>query len=100
MGAYINPRNETKEEFLMREGHEIIWPEFPEWETRPEGTLPVVLMNNGFFTAAGIAYCKEELMAFTEPLDFRPKRFFYVAIEKLYPVSDLDGYLPKEETLT
>lgn len=86
MGYYINPPNETKEEFLQREGTKFS----PiEWKNVPDDSLPVVLINNGFFTAAGIAYSKRELEAFIVPADRRPKSFYLVKIEKLLPVSDL-----------
>jgi len=90
MGAYINPQNESKESFLNREGIETL---FPEWEEKPDGYLPVVLINNRFFTAAGIVYCKEELDIFALQQDNRKKTFYYVSIEKLLDVSNLGQYL-------
>ena len=90
MGAYINPENETKESFLDREGSEV---SKLSWENKPVGTLPVVLMDNFIFTAAGIAYSKEELKVFTDPYDYRTKRYYYVDIEKLKTVSDVSSYL-------
>jgi len=90
MGCYINPESETKEEFLNREGARV--PQL-NWATKPEGTLPVVLIDNGFFTAAGVAYSENELDAFTRPDDYRPHKFYYVPKEKLYIVSDLKSYL-------
>jgi hypothetical protein len=45
--------------------------------------LPVVLIDNGPFTAAGIYYCKEELIAFSDPNDRRPKKLYMVPIGKL-----------------
>ena len=82
MGFYVNPRNETKEAFLQREG--ISAPVSPKttWASVPKGFLPVALINNGFFTAAGIAYCEKELDAFTDLTDTRPRQLFMVKIEK------------------
>lgn len=88
MGYYVNPRNESKEAFLNREG--ISAPDAPKitWDSVPKGFLPVVLVDNGPFTAAAIAYCKEELEYFTRLEDTRPRKIFVVRVEKLIPVSD------------
>ena len=85
MGYYINPKSETKESFLMKEGQ--FCPGKPKWEELPEGMLPVVLIDNGLFTAAGIAFSKNELDVFTG--DNRRKTYYLVETKKLYPVSDL-----------
>jgi hypothetical protein len=90
MGAYVNPSNESKEVFLKREGKIV---SSVRWEDLPKNVLPVVLMNNGFFTAAGIAFSKRELEAFTRPDDFRLRTFFLVSIDKLLEVSNLTDYL-------
>lgn len=89
MGYYVNPPNESKEDFLDREG--MVIPPYPRlgWKDVPDGFLPVVLINNGPFTAAGIAYCEGELKAFTDPGDLRPKVIYLVKREKLIAVSDL-----------
>jgi hypothetical protein len=86
MGFYINPPRESKESFLNREGVRATGR--VRWSDVPAGFLPVVLLDNGMFTAAGIAYSERELQAFTEPGDPRPKQFYMVRIEKLIPVSD------------
>jgi hypothetical protein len=52
----------------------------------------VVLIDNGFFFAAGITYSARELEAFTYP-DPRPKIWFLVPAERLTQVSDLTNYL-------
>jgi hypothetical protein len=80
MGEYINTVDRTKEQFLIAEGREISDPGLVA-----SGELPVCLVDNGIFTAAGIAYDERELKAFTEPEDYRPKRWFAVSIEKLTP---------------
>lgn len=41
----------------------------------PEGKALVVVVENGFFDAAAYAYDDSELLAFTQPGDYRPKRF-------------------------
>lgn len=88
MGCYVNPLSESKEEFLSQFPRVGI----PKWPP-PEGTLPVVLIENGFFTAAGVAYSERELGRFTRP-DPRPKEWFYVPVEELLKASDLEYYLP------
>lgn len=87
MGFYINPPKESKENFLAREGVRLA--NVPKWEDIPTDSLPVVLVNNGIFTAAGIAYHPQELEVFTNPTDPRPRKYYAVKIEKLFEVSDL-----------
>jgi hypothetical protein len=86
MGYYVNPPDMSKEKFLESKGtrRESNF----KWEETPTGNLPVVLLNNGYFTAAGVAYCEREFEAFTDPSDNRPKTIYTVAIEDLLPVSD------------
>jgi hypothetical protein len=86
MGCYINPRNQTKEEFLREHGEPTSTP-CEVTETH----LPVVLVNNGPFTAAGVAYDNREREAFLYP-DPRPKQWFRVSREELRKVSDLARY--------
>jgi hypothetical protein len=57
----------------------------PQWDESKK-VLPVCLVNNGLFTAAGIAFSKDELQAFCVPSDRRPKRWFTVETEKLLEV--------------
>lgn len=92
MGFYINPKNETKEQWLLKHGQMILSLAEAKWLFEGEKYLPVVLMDNGIFTAAGIAYCKEELEAFSEP-DPRRKSYFKVSKKDLFKVC------PKLETL-
>lgn len=96
MGFYINPKNETKEEFLAKKG--IAVPNTFKWENRLPNTLPVVLVDNGPFTAAGIAYSKEEYLQFNnhDPSDERAKIVFLVDIDDLIPVSNLTRNAIKE----
>jgi len=91
MGCYVNPGDESKESFLAREG--VLYDGKPRWDQVPESMLPVVLMNNGPFTAAGVCYKESELAAFTDPSDYRPKKIYLVPIEKLLWTSDLRYYL-------
>jgi len=102
MGYYVDPDNCSKEAFLIGHGIEIPSKTL-DWDSVPKGCLPVVLVNNGLFTAAGIAYSPDELQAFTNPTDRRPRRIFVVEIEDLLRVSGNDfrlwakknGHIPK-----
>lgn len=84
MGAYVNPKNETKETWLEREGDEV---ETIDYDNIPENKYPVVLVDNGTFTAGAIAFHRGEWEVFDNPDDTRPRRFFLVDIEKLHKVS-------------
>jgi hypothetical protein len=94
MGAYINPRGETKEQWLEREGLEL-----PQDEVAAMGDkafsgdwLPVCLVDNGPFTAACIMFDNRELDVWLRPDDTRPKRFFMAPLKLLYEVSNLKEY--------
>lgn len=81
MGYYVNPKEKTKEEFLKEHGIEV--PLDFRWEDLPSGMLPVILVDNIMFTAAGIAFDEFEFKAFMHPQDTRSKRIFLVETEKL-----------------
>ena len=112
MGVYINPKNMSKEQWLAENAVEVktnekgfdlmrvVLADEELKELEGGGHLPVVLVDNGPFTAAGIAYSKRELEAFTDERDLRPKRFFIVPIHKLLKVSpELKGYMEMEERM-
>ena len=85
MGAYINPKDMRKEEWLGR--YAVIFNHSLKWADVPNGYLPICLVDNGPFTTAGIAYCEEEWIRFRKPEDLRPKVWFIALIEKLHTVS-------------
>lgn len=87
MGYYVNPPQQSKEQFLQQSGKPI--PSTFKWEDKPTDSLPVVLCDNGTFTAAAIGYSKQEFDYFKDPSDPRQKTFFLVSIEALLKVSDL-----------
>ncbi len=85
MGLYINPENQTREQFLIKEGVFIGDKNLPTWEElRKEfpNDLPVCLVDNVAFTAAAIIYSKLEMMEF-QCTNSLPKRWFLVPISKL-----------------
>lgn len=96
MGAYINPSGKTKEAWLAENATEVPNGATLSFDSLPEGQLPVCLIDNGFFTAAGIAFSPRELEAFTGPDDDRPKKFYLAKIDDLLKVSDLGRYLRYE----
>lgn len=85
MGFYIDPRNETKEEWLAKRGEDIHGePSFH----RLDDLVTVCLVDNGGFTAAAIAVDQRERDRFAYP-DGRRKRWFLVPISALVE----DGFL-------
>jgi hypothetical protein len=97
MGAYINPVDETKEEFLLREGKPI-YKNHAKTHSDFEEFFLVCHVNNGNFTAAGIAYDKNERDAwFADENDKRPSSYFLVPKERLLQVSNLQIYLDQEK---
>lgn len=92
MGAYVNPENMSKEDWLNKNAAEFLAP--IAWNLIIKGYLPIVLLQNPGFSAAAIAFSPEEYSVFTNPDDLRPKRYFYAIIEKLHSVSpELAGYI-------
>lgn len=85
MGIYINPPHETKEQWLK--DNAILLEEPPIWSEVSRGRLPVCLVDNRAFTAAGIAYDARELDAFVNDGTTRPKKWFLVSIEDLVKVA-------------
>ena len=79
MGFYINPKVGTKEEYVKK--HRIAQP-FQGWEGRPKGSLPVCIVNNGPFTAAGVCFDELEYAAFNSPDDYRPKSWYYLPVQR------------------
>ena len=86
MGYYINPKDETKEEFLRKNAIETTKDDFKRFTFENDLSLPVCLVDNGFFTAAGVAYSESERDAFVMESDNRPKRFFVCSVERLKKV--------------
>jgi hypothetical protein len=109
MGCYVNPPMMGKEDWLLKYGRlvgsikydgycpqaHIDWKgnKIPSWESYSPN-LPVVLVDNRAFTAAGVAYCKDEYEEFIRERDSRPRLIFSVPVDLLFDVSDLKDYRP------
>jgi hypothetical protein len=98
MGCYVNPKGETKEHWLLKKGITVTSKEArdllrEELKNKDISVLPVILVNNGPFTAAAIAYSEKELEEFLRPEDLRKKWIYIVALEDLKEVSPIEEYL-------
>lgn len=89
MGCYINPKGMTKEQFLKKYGERV--DRVPEWQTIPQDKLPVCIVDNTMFTAAGVCYDEHEIEEFLVDLgiDGRPHAWFIVPVVELVKVSPL-----------
>lgn len=87
MGYYVNPRSGTKEQYLAQFGQPITEAEAGAHTAGDD--VVVCLVNNGAFTAAGIAYDDRERDAWTKHPDQRVKRWYLVNRAKLVT----DGFL-------
>ena len=93
MGAYINPKDMGKEEGLIKNGKRVETAA-EAWDMAFPGYMPVVLVDNGNFTAAAIAYNHIEFVYFSRDTDIRPKIWYVVSIEMLHKVSpELKKYM-------
>lgn len=80
MGYYIETTvAKGKAAWLVKNANGTIVPA----PTPTKDSIPVVVINNGIFDAAGIAYSPDELSAFTRPGDKRPKTIVMVPREKV-----------------
>ena len=99
MGIYINPPDMEKETFLQQHGT-LVDPQDYEntegasqvWADRQLNELPVILIDNGPFTAACVAYKEGELVEFLEtPGDNRPMVIYMVGIDDIARTCDGGG---------
>lgn len=85
MGYYINPKDgSSKEAWLAAHAQEISEDLALQVDTNGD-SLPVCLVDNGRFTAAGIGYYPGEVAAFADR-DGRPKRWYLAKIADLLTV--------------
>ena len=99
MGIYINPTTMTKEAWLKEfaldcKDAQPLWESIPTPKSLADDDkfLPVVLIDNGNFSACGVAYCEREYKEFLAE-DGRPKRVYVVEMKYLKQVSELGAYL-------
>ena len=76
MGRYLNPKNETKEAWLKE--YAVQAEGAPKTFDQKEGHTITCLVDNGGFTACGLAYFQGELEAFNAPYDARPKTWWWI----------------------
>jgi hypothetical protein len=93
MGLYINPPQESKETFLDQYGRMITLSDFLTFDFTSD-EVPVCLVDNGPFTAAGIAYDAREVKAWTDPNDYRLKEYWAVPIKCI--TEELAGVSPAD----
>ena len=92
MGLYINPEDQPKEAWFLT--HATTTCVTPQRHIELRGGEPYIalcLIDNGAFTALGVAYSPGELEAFAE-LDGRPKLW------GMARVSDVEAVLEQERT--
>jgi len=101
MGCYVNPSTETKESWLEAHGLSIGDIALaPAWSAIPTpvhandtaSMLPVILVDNGGFTAAAVCYSEREYREFLAN-DGRPKRVYIADVQSLKTVSDVEQWL-------
>ena len=88
MGYYINHKDMSKEEFLVRKGTLL---DEPPIVHEADDRTAVCLVDNGGFTAAGICFSANELVEFNNPTDYRPKQWYMVKNSDLAPFCSLLG---------
>jgi hypothetical protein len=82
MGFYINPVDGNSKEYWLNHYGSPISQINELKDYKFDGKFfPVCLVDNGMFTAAGIAYDKRELEVFSNPEDTRPKQWFEVNLD-------------------
>jgi len=80
MGYYIETTvSKGKVAWLVKHANGIIVPK----ATPTKDSIPVIVIDNGPFEAAGIAFNSDELLVFTRPHDPRPKTIVMVPREKV-----------------
>ena len=91
MGIYVNPTTgQTKAEYLVDKGIEVTKNDVANFDYDGD-TFPVILVDNGGFDAAAVAFNAGERDYFLhDDTTGRPMRFFLVAREHLRFEAGLD----------
>ena len=85
MGDYVNPEDGSSKEIRLQNNGERKSIVHHTFKDCPEHQLPVILMDNGPFTAAGICSNEHDWDVKTLPHDTRPKELYFVDKDKLKP---------------
>lgn len=81
---YINPPDISKETFLERYAQRVHVENVKSvLDKSPRTHIPVCLVDNGAFRAAGVCYSHQEFDAFNSPTDNRPKKWYVIEINNL-----------------
>jgi hypothetical protein len=89
MSNYINPKNESKEDFLAREAKEICRDDFLNFSFPSLEKTILCLVNNvcpfenAMFSACAVANCHEDAVRFTNQNDTREKKYYLIDRSKL-----------------
>lgn len=81
MGAYINPTNMSKEEWLLDNAVEIKDTDAESWDFTDKDIMLLVWIFNGFFTALGVV--EHDTIVTSLRKDKRMKTFFMVETKKV-----------------
>ncbi|KKM96696.1 hypothetical protein LCGC14_1175660 [marine sediment metagenome] len=99
MGFYIQaPMNTMKAEWIAGvHGDAQLIPQPENFSDIPEGKFLIIVVNNGPFEAAAVAYSELEFNEFTNnPTDDRPKKFLLLSKKTTFElVPELKEYLEK-----
>jgi len=90
MGLYINPATSSKEQWLKRYARQVDSASFVYAEKT--GQVPIILIDNGMFTACAVAYKESEFKEITRLSETRPRTFFYADTEELKNVLHGEEY--------
>lgn len=82
MGVYLNAPDKSKELWLQENGLQLTLADAAKHDDYKDVML-VVLVENFSFSAAAIAYKREEKILFLDSEDLRPKKFYLVERAKL-----------------
>lgn len=86
MGHYINPPDKTKEQFLEEHAKSVALPIVNAYEYNADHhptLVPICLIDNGHFTAAGVLMDATERRAFIEDGTGRPRKWYMCPIDVL-----------------
>lgn len=97
MGCYIEPKNESKQEFLNREGKEVSLEYIIQnYDTLLKNNLyPVCRIEHAVdIIAVPILYNKEEILRLLKTYGITNKNKYYIiSLENLRKVSSIDNFL-------